>query len=86
MPGPNSRHPSRIVPSATAALLLIVVVAAFGASQILSMKEIGVGLAIAVAIDAAIVRTLLVPATMRVFGALNWLLPRRSRIYTQQIS
>ena len=59
----------------SAALLLVVVVAAFGASQILQMKEIGVGLACAVAIDAAVVRTLLVPATMRVLGDLNWWLP-----------
>ncbi len=59
----------------SAALLLIVVVAAFGASHILAMKEIGVGLSIAVAIDAAVVRTLLVPATMKVFGNLNWWLP-----------
>ena len=59
----------------SAALLLMVVVAAFGASRILAMKEIGVGLTIAVAIDAAIVRTLLVPATMKVFGDANWWLP-----------
>lgn len=64
----------RIITSA--ALLLIVVVAAFGASAILPMKEIGVGLSIAVFIDAAVVRTLLVPATMRVFGDLNWWVPR----------
>jgi len=55
--------------------LLIVVVAAFGTSHILAMKEIGVGLPIAVAIDAAIVRTLLVSATMKVFGNINWWLP-----------
>ena len=67
----------RIITSA--ALLLIVVVSAFGASEILAMKEIGVGLAIAVAIDAAIVRTLLVPATMKVFGDWNWWLPRPLR-------
>ncbi len=59
----------------SAALLLMVVVAAFGASRILAMKEIGVGLTIAVAIDAAVVRTLLVPATMKVFGDVNWWLP-----------
>ena len=59
----------------SAALLLIIIVAAFGASRILAMKEIGVGLTIAVAIDAAIVRTLLVPATMKVFGDANWWLP-----------
>ena len=65
----------------SAALLLIVVVAAFGASKVLSMKEIGVGLSIAVAIDAAIVRTLLVPATMKVFGDLNWWLPRPLKFF-----
>ncbi len=63
----------------SAALLLVVVVAAFGASRVLSMKEIGVGLAVAVAIDAAIVRTLLVPATMRVLGDWNWWLPAALR-------
>jgi len=56
-----------------------VVVAAFGMSDILSMKEMGVGLAIAVAVDAAIVRTLLVPAAMQLFDKLNWWLPFRSR-------
>ena len=63
----------RIITSA--ALLLIIVVGAFGASKVLPMKEIGVGLAIAIAIDATIVRILLVPATMRLFGDLNWWLP-----------
>jgi RND superfamily putative drug exporter len=58
-----------------AGLLLVVVVAAFGMSDILSMKEMGVGLAVAVAVDAAIVRTLLVPAAMQVFDRLNWWLP-----------
>jgi uncharacterized membrane protein YdfJ with MMPL/SSD domain len=70
----------RIITSA--ALLLIVVVSAFGASQVLAMKEIGIGMAVAVAIDAAIVRSLLVPATMRVLGDWNWWLPpllRRTR-------
>ncbi len=69
----------------SAALLLIVVVAAFGASRILSMKEIGVGLALAVAIDAAIVRTLLVPATMRVFGDFNWWLPAGLRRFMARL-
>jgi len=58
-----------------AGLLLVVVVAAFGMSDILSMKEMGVGLAIAVAVDAALVRTLLVPAAMQLFGRLNYWMP-----------
>ena len=62
----------------SAALLLIVVIAAFGASEILPMKQIGVGLSIAIFVDAAIVRTLLVPASMRYFGKWNWWLPQIS--------
>jgi RND superfamily putative drug exporter len=58
-----------------AGLLLVVVVAAFGMSDILSMKEMGVGLAVAVAVDAAIVRPLLVPAAMQLFGKLNYWMP-----------
>jgi RND superfamily putative drug exporter len=68
----------------SAALLLIVVVAAFGASKILPMKEIGVGLSIAIAIDATVVRMLLVPATMHVFGDLNWWLPPFARKMVQR--
>jgi len=64
----------------SAGLLLVVVVAAFGMSDILSMKEMGVGLAIAVAVDAAIVRTLLVPAAMQLFGPLNWWMPGKGEL------
>jgi uncharacterized membrane protein YdfJ with MMPL/SSD domain len=64
----------------SAGLLLVVVVAAFGMSDILSMKEMGVGLAIAVAVDAAVVRTLLVPAAMQLFGRLNWWMPGKTML------
>jgi uncharacterized membrane protein YdfJ with MMPL/SSD domain len=57
-------------------LLLAVVLAAFSTSQIIFMKEIGIGLAIAVLLDASIIRALLVPATMRSLGDLNWWAPR----------
>ncbi len=63
----------------SAGLLLVVVVAAFGLSHILSMKEMGVGLAVAVAVDAAIVRTLLVPAALKLFDRLNWWMPGRRK-------
>jgi len=60
----------------SAALLLAVVVGAFATSQIVFIKMVGVGLAIAVIMDATIVRTFLVPATMRLLGNLNWWAPR----------
>lgn len=60
----------------SAALLLIVVILALSASKIVSIKEIGIGLAIAVAVDVVFIRSLLVPATMRLFGKANWWLPR----------
>jgi trehalose monomycolate/heme transporter len=63
----------------SAALLLITVCAAFATAQVLLVKLIGVGLVVAIAVDATIVRVLLVPATMRLLGRLNWYAPRRLR-------
>ncbi len=59
----------------SAALLLIVVLGAFATSGITFIKMIGVGLVIAILVDATIVRGLLVPATMRLLGAANWWAP-----------
>jgi uncharacterized membrane protein YdfJ with MMPL/SSD domain len=59
----------------SAALLLAVVLGAFGTSKIIFIQEIGIGLAIAVIIDATLVRMLLVPATMRLLGKWNWWAP-----------
>ncbi|MGW6752718.1 MMPL family transporter [Streptomyces sp. NPDC055006] len=59
----------------SAALLLVVVVGGFMASSILFMKMIGVGLVIAVLVDATIVRGLLVPATMALLGKWAWWAP-----------
>jgi uncharacterized membrane protein YdfJ with MMPL/SSD domain len=59
-----------------AALLLIVAIGAFATSQLVFVKELGVGTAVAVAIDATIVRALLVPALMKLLGELNWWAPR----------
>ncbi|WP_017623614.1 MMPL family transporter [Nocardiopsis chromatogenes] len=67
----------RIITSA--ALLLVVVLAAMGTSALLSLKIIGIGLAVAVVVDATLVRALLVPATMRLLGDANWWLPRPLR-------
>ena len=55
-----------------AALLFCVAVGAFATSQIIIVKEIGVGIALAVIIDASIVRVLLVPSLMAILGRWNW--------------
>jgi len=63
----------RIITSA--ALLLGLVVGAFSMSGIVFMKMIGVGMLVALLIDATVVRALLVPATMRLLGRWNWWAP-----------
>jgi RND superfamily putative drug exporter len=63
----------RIITSA--AVLLAVVIGGFATSGILIMKMIGIGMLVAVLIDATVVRALLVPATMRLLGTLNWWAP-----------
>ena len=58
-----------------AALIMVTVFAAFALAEVITIKSIGVGMAIAVAIDATIIRVLLVPATMRLMGRWNWWAP-----------
>jgi RND superfamily putative drug exporter len=58
-----------------AALIMVSVFAAFALAEVITIKSIGVGMAIAVAIDATIIRVLLVPATMRLMGKWNWWAP-----------
>ena len=55
-----------------AALLFCIAVGAFATSQIIIVKEVGIGIAIAVLIDASIVRALLVPSLMAILGRWNW--------------
>ena len=59
-----------------AALLFCVAIGAFATSQIIFIKELGVGTALAVLIDATIVRALLVPALMEMLGRWNWWAPK----------
>jgi uncharacterized membrane protein YdfJ with MMPL/SSD domain len=59
----------------SAALLFIVVIGAFSTSGITFIKMTGVGMAVALLVDATIVRALLVPATMRLLGRVNWWAP-----------
>ena len=61
------------------ALLLVVVVGAFSASGITFIKLMGVGMIIALVVDATIIRVLLVPATMRLLGDVTWWAPRPLR-------
>ena len=65
----------RIITSA--ALVMIVVFGAFAFAQLVVIKEVGLGLAVAVLVDATLIRALLVPATMRLLGRWNWWLPLR---------
>jgi RND superfamily putative drug exporter len=58
-----------------AALIIVVVAGSFAFTSILVTKAIGVGLAVAVALDASIIRMLMVPAIMRLLGRWNWWLP-----------
>jgi uncharacterized membrane protein YdfJ with MMPL/SSD domain len=58
-----------------AALIMVTVFSAFALAESITIKSIGVGMAIAVLIDATIVRILLVPATMRLMGKWNWWAP-----------
>jgi len=62
-----------------AALLFAVAVGAFATSQIIFIKEFGVGTALAVLIDASIIRALLVPALMELLGKWNWWAPKPLR-------
>jgi trehalose monomycolate/heme transporter len=57
------------------ALLLVIVVALFSASSITFLKLLGVGMIVALIVDATVVRILLVPATMRLLGRANWWAP-----------
>jgi len=63
----------------SAALLLVIVVGAFSASSITFIKMMGVGMIVALILDATLVRILLVPATMRLLGNATWWAPRPLR-------
>jgi RND superfamily putative drug exporter len=59
-----------------AALIMVAVFAAFASGQLVTIQQMGFGLAVAVFLDATIVRSILVPAVMRLLGDRNWWLPR----------
>lgn len=70
---------SKVITSA--ALIMIVLTGAFAFTDVMPVKQIGVGIAVAVAIDATIIRLLLVPSLMKLFGKWNWWLPFGKGLY-----
>ncbi len=66
-------------PISAAAAIMVAVFGSFATANVLELKQFGVGLALAIAIDATLVRLVLVPALMRLMGARNWWLPRLSQ-------
>ncbi len=56
---------------------MVAVFGSFVTANVLELKQFGLGLALAIAIDATLIRLVLVPALMRLMGARNWWLPRR---------
>ncbi|GAA1982892.1 MMPL family transporter [Kitasatospora viridis] len=60
----------------SAAIIMVAVFAVFGTLSMQSMKQMGVGLAVAVLVDATVIRGVLLPAAMTLLGERNWYLPR----------
>ena len=67
----------RIVTSAAA--IVVLVAGSFAFADVVLIKALGIGVALAVALDATVVRALLVPSTMRLLGNWNWWMPERMR-------
>ena len=60
----------------SAAIVMVLVFGAFATSRLMLFKQIGVGLGVAILIDATIIRAILLPASMKLLGDLNWYLPK----------
>ncbi|HYH27492.1 MAG TPA: MMPL family transporter, partial [Actinomycetota bacterium] len=67
-------HTARIITSAAA--IMVTVFGAFAFASLIPIKAMGFGLAIAVLLDATLIRIILVPASMRLMGRWNWWLPK----------
>ena len=68
-----------------AALIMVTVFAAFGLADMIIIKSLGIGMAIAVLLDATIIRALLVPATMRLLGRWAWWAPAQLSGVTRRL-
>ena len=71
--GAGLQHTGRLITAAAA--IMATVFFGFAAADLVVIKAIGIGMGIAVVLDATIVRALLVPATMRLLGRWNWWAP-----------
>src|SRR4051794_20419431 len=63
----------------SAAVVMVAVFAIFASLSLIEFKQMGVGLAVAILLDATLVRAVLLPATMKLLGERNWYLPRKLR-------
>ena len=63
----------------SAAVVMVAVFGVFATLSMLDFKQMGIGLAVAVLIDATLVRAVLLPATMKLLGDWNWYLPKSLR-------
>jgi RND superfamily putative drug exporter len=70
-------HTGRIITAA--AVIMIAAFSGFMAGSFVGLQEFGLGLAVAIFLDATVVRALLVPAAMKLLGRWNWYLPERVR-------
>ena len=64
-------------PVTAAAVIMVAAFSGFMAGSIVGLQEFGAGLAVAIFLDATVVRALLVPSMMAIMGRYNWWLPRR---------
>jgi RND superfamily putative drug exporter len=60
----------------SAAVIMVAVFAVFGSLSMQDFKQLGVGLAVAIALDATVIRVVLLPSVMALLGDRNWYLPR----------
>jgi len=60
----------------SAALIMVLVFGAFATSRVLGFKQLGIGMGVAILIDATIIRAILLPASMKLLGDKNWYLPK----------
>ncbi len=80
----GAQHTSGVITAA--GLILIGTFGSFALAGIVTIKEIGLGLAIGVLIDTTVVRVLLVPATMRLAGSANWYMPPLLKRFVPELS
>jgi RND superfamily putative drug exporter len=75
---------SRIITGA--ALIMVVVFSTFAAGNLVMLQQVGFGLAVAVLLDATLIRSILVPASMAMLGKISWYLPRALKRVLPRIS